>query len=55
MSTPMDLLLKRYLLAYAVMRLPVVGWIAFLAYALCIFRRDRRCLHDLIAGIRVVR
>jgi uncharacterized RDD family membrane protein YckC len=32
-----------------------IGWIFALVDALFIFREDRRCLHDFIAGTRVVR
>ncbi|SFK99145.1 RDD family protein [Lysobacter sp. cf310] len=49
------LLLRRYLPTNAASAIPglslVYGWVDILM----IFRRDRRCLHDLIAGTRVVR
>ena len=34
--------------------IPSVGGLAFLADLLHVFRRDRRCLHDLVAGTTVV-
>jgi uncharacterized RDD family membrane protein YckC len=39
----------------AVSLVPYLGGVLALADALAIFRNDRRCLHDLIAGTRVVR
>ena len=33
---------------------PMLGGFASLVDALCIFREDRRCIHDLIAGTRVI-
>ncbi|MBD9468286.1 RDD family protein [Pseudoxanthomonas sp. PXM01] len=51
----MDLLLKRYLPTHAIVNVPCVGGLYALVDALMIFRQDRRCLHDLIAGTRVVR
>ncbi len=44
----------RYLPTQAILLLPVIGNLYTLVDALCIFRQDRRCLHDLIAGTRVV-
>lgn len=49
-----DLLLKRYLPLYAVGIIPVVGSFLPLVDVLFIFRDDRRCVHDLIAGTKVV-
>ena len=34
--------------------IPVVGWVLFILGVLLIFRRDRRCLHDHIAGTKVI-
>ena len=48
------LLLKRYLPISLVSNIPVVGVIVTLADGLFIFRKDRRCIHDLIAGTKVV-
>ena len=50
-----DLLLKRYLPTHAIGQLPCVGLIYILVDSLMIFRADQRCLHDLIAGTRVVK
>ncbi len=35
--------------------IPMIGWIITLADILSIFRADRRCLHDLIAGTKVIK
>jgi len=45
----------RYLPFQIVAQLGAVGSIATLVNALFIFRADRRCLHDLIAGTKVVK
>ena len=50
-----DLLLKRYLPTHAIVNVPCVGGLYALVDSLMIFRQDQRCLHDLIAGTRVVR
>ncbi|TQM12789.1 putative RDD family membrane protein YckC [Pseudoxanthomonas sp. 3HH-4] len=50
-----DLLLKRYLPTHAIVNIPCVGGLYALVDSLMIFRQDQRCLHDLIAGTRVVR
>lgn len=50
-----DLLLKRYLPTHAIANLPCLGLIYVLVDSLMIFRADQRCLHDLIAGTRVVK
>jgi uncharacterized RDD family membrane protein YckC len=34
--------------------IPVVGRAMMLVDAVFVFRRDRRCLHDLLAGTRVI-
>jgi uncharacterized RDD family membrane protein YckC len=49
------LLLRRYLTVQAVNLVPVLGGIVNLVNVLLIFRQDRRCGHDLVAGTRVVR
>ena len=49
------LLLKRYLPINAANAIPVVGTILGLVNVLLIFRQDRRCGHDLIAGTKVVK
>ena len=48
------LLLLRYLPLRVVGVIPLVNSLVVLTDALLIFRNDRRCLHDLIAGTRVV-
>ncbi|MBD9479957.1 RDD family protein [Pseudoxanthomonas sp. PXM02] len=50
-----DLLVKRYLPTHAIANLPCVGLLYVLVDSLMIFRQDQRCVHDLIAGTRVVR
>lgn len=50
-----DLLLKRYLPTHAIVNLPCLGLIYALVDSLMIFRPDQRCVHDLIAGTRVVK
>ncbi|MGP0173275.1 RDD family protein [Pseudomonas sp. NCHU5208] len=48
------LLLKRYLSVWLVSLIPVAGtWLCGINY-LFIFRSDRRCVHDHLAGTRVV-
>lgn len=44
----------RYGAVYLFNAIPIVGGLLALADILFIFRADRRCLHDLIAGTRVV-
>lgn len=48
------LLGMRYLPVHAVSNIPFIGPLAVLVDILLIFREDRRCAHDLIAGTRVV-
>lgn len=49
------LILLRYLPVQVVVLIPIVGSIVALVDVLFVFRDDRRCLHDLIAGTRVVK
>lgn len=49
------ILLKRYLPIHVVGQIPVVGLFLALADVLLIFRKDRRCAHDLIAETQVLR
>lgn len=48
------LLLKRYLVWWLLAYIPMIGVLLVLVDYLFIFRADRRCLHDLLAGTRVV-
>jgi len=48
------LLVLRYLVLGVVTQIPIIGGLAGLANALFIFGRERRCLHDYIAGTRVI-
>lgn len=48
------ILLKRYLPVQFVGQVPVIGGLASLIDILFIFRKDRRCVHDLIAGTQVI-
>lgn len=48
------LLLKRYLPVTIVSLIPLLGSLLMLVNLLFIFRKDRRCVHDLIAGTKVV-
>ena len=49
------LLLRRYLPIQAISSIPLLGGLLSIANVLFIFRADRRCVHDLIAGTKVVR
>jgi uncharacterized RDD family membrane protein YckC len=53
-TTGMDTIVKRILPVSLIGMIPVVGGLFSLANVLFIFREDRRCLHDLIAGTEVV-
>lgn len=44
----------RYLLVYVICSIPFIGGLIYLVNVLMIFRGDRRCGHDLLAGTRVV-
>lgn len=48
------LLVKRFGLVWAVAHVPVAGNLLGLVDALFVFRSDRRCIHDLVAGTHVV-
>ena len=50
-----NILLKRYLPVALVVNIPFIGGIAALVDIFFIFRKDRRCVHDFIAGTRVCR
>ena len=49
------LLFKRYLPTGVIANIPCLGAIYVHVDALMIFRQDQRCLHDLMAGTRVVK
>lgn len=49
------ILFKRYLPISIMGLIPVIGQVLPLIDLLFIFRKDRRCVHDLIAGTQVVR
>lgn len=49
------IILKRYLLVQAVNQIPMIGGLVGIIDVLFIFRNDRRCVHDLIAGTQVMR
>lgn len=49
-----DLIGKRYAFFQLIGIIPVVGTIASLVNILMIFKKDRRCLHDMIAGTQVI-
>lgn len=48
------LLFKRYLPITLASLIPIAGQFLILIDTLFIFRKDRRCIHDLIAGTKVV-
>lgn len=53
--TIIDLVFKRYASFQLIGLMPVVGGLYSLFNVLLVFRKDRRCLHDLIAGTQVVK
>ena len=53
-ATALQLLGLRYVLVMLVQAIPMIGQLLGLIDALFIFRGDRRCVHDLIAGTKVV-
>ncbi len=50
-----ELILKRYLPIWVLSYIPVVGSFIGLIDALFIFRENRKCLHDEIAGTKVIK
>lgn len=50
-----DVIIRRYAPPVLIGILPIFGAIFCLADVLCIFRDDRRCIHDMIAGTKVVK
>ncbi len=49
-----QLYLKRYLALWLVSFIPYVGYVVGLVDALLVFRGNRKCLHDEIAGTKVI-
>ena len=49
-----NIFVLRYLILVLVAQIPVIGNLIAIVNALFIFGRERRCLHDYIAGTRVV-
>lgn len=49
-----QLFLLRGPITFALSMIPAVGQLFAIIDTLCIFREDRRCIHDLIAGTKVV-
>ncbi|NUW69597.1 RDD family protein [Vibrio coralliilyticus] len=45
---------KRYIPTVLFHYIPLIGGLLALADTLCIFRKDKRCIHDLIAGSQVI-
>ena len=50
-----DLIFKRYAFVSLLSVIPVAGGALALVDALMVFKKDRRCLHDLVAGTQVVK
>jgi uncharacterized RDD family membrane protein YckC len=50
----MESLVLRSVASGLITFIPLIGWIYVFADSLFIFRSDRRCIHDLIAGTNVV-
>ena len=48
------LLVKRYLVGTLIAQVPILGALYGITDSLFVFRQDRRCIHDLIAGTQVV-
>ncbi|GEM_PF-2313094 len=50
-----NIVVRRYLLVAVIVNIPFIGGIAALVDIFFVFRKDRRCVHDFIAGTRVCR
>ena len=48
-------LILRYLPITVIAQIPLIGGVIALVNYLFIFRKDKRCIHDLIAGTRVIK
>ena len=49
------LVLKRYIPLWAISALPIIGFWFGMANAVAIFRANRKCIHDDIAGTKVIK
>lgn len=49
-----ELLLKRYLVFWGFPYVPFIGDVLNIINVLFIFRKDRRCIHDFVAGTKVI-
>ncbi len=54
-STFFNILAARFLPITVLTMIPLIGFVIYLVDIFMIFRADKRCLHDLIAGTRVCR
>jgi uncharacterized RDD family membrane protein YckC len=50
-----NIILLRHIVFMLITHIPVIGVLIWLADVLFIFRGDRRCLHDKLAGTRVIK
>jgi len=48
------IIIKRYLPMWLISYIPIIGQLIGVMNILLIFRKDRRCIHDIIAGTKVV-
>jgi len=48
------IIIKRYLPIWLISYIPIIGQLIGVMNILLIFRKDRRCIHDIIAGTKVV-
>lgn len=49
-----DLILKRYAFMHLIRVIPFAGKLLSLINILCVFGKDRSCIHDMVAGTKVV-
>ena len=50
-----DLAFKRYAFVAMINLIPVIGGVLSLVDVVLVFKADRRCLHDMVAGTKVVK
>ena len=50
-----ELFLKRYVIIMVISMIPFVGFLIGIVNALCVFRGNRKCLHDDFAGTKVIK